>query len=111
MIHQMSQLVDVRTVADSPLTSARTWPTAPLPRRGTDAGRLQHKSAVSRQAANTSAQAAHNDYQDLQINGVRVETYGKPSAAPPLLFVHGGCQGRRGCDVGLIVERGPAPAR
>jgi catechol 2,3-dioxygenase-like lactoylglutathione lyase family enzyme len=34
-----------------------------------------------------------------------------PSAAPPLLFVHGGCQGRRGCDVGLIDERGPAPAR
>ena len=33
------------------------------------------------------------DYQDLQINGVRVETYGTPSAAPPLLFVHGGCQG------------------
>jgi len=55
----MSQLVDVRTVADSPLTSARTWPTAPLPRRGTDAGRLQHKSGVSRQAANMSAQAAH----------------------------------------------------
>ena len=51
------------------------------------------------------------DYQDLQINGVHVETYGTPSAAPPLLFVHGGCQGRRGCDVGLIDERGPAPAR
>src|ERR1700739_4594376 len=33
------------------------------------------------------------DYQDLQINGVRVEPYGTPSAAPPLLFVHGGCQG------------------
>jgi pimeloyl-ACP methyl ester carboxylesterase len=33
------------------------------------------------------------DYQDLQINGVRVETYGTPSVAPPLLFVHGGCQG------------------
>jgi pimeloyl-ACP methyl ester carboxylesterase len=33
------------------------------------------------------------DYQDLQINGVRVETYGTPSAAAPLLFVHGGCQG------------------
>jgi pimeloyl-ACP methyl ester carboxylesterase len=33
------------------------------------------------------------DYRDLQINGVRVETYGTPSAAPPLLFVHGGCQG------------------
>jgi hypothetical protein len=32
-----------------------------------------------------SAQAAHNDYQDLQINGVRVETYGKPSAAPPVV--------------------------
>jgi pimeloyl-ACP methyl ester carboxylesterase len=33
------------------------------------------------------------DYRDLQIDGVRVETYGVPSAAPPLLFVHGGCQG------------------
>jgi pimeloyl-ACP methyl ester carboxylesterase len=33
------------------------------------------------------------DYQDLQINGVRVEIYGTPSGAPPLLFVHGGCQG------------------
>ena len=33
------------------------------------------------------------DYQDLQINGVRVETYGTPSAAPPLVFVQGGCQG------------------
>jgi pimeloyl-ACP methyl ester carboxylesterase len=32
-------------------------------------------------------------YQDLQINGVRVETYGTPSAAPPLVFVHGGCGG------------------
>lgn len=33
------------------------------------------------------------DYQDLRIDGVRVETFGTPSGAPPLLFVHGGCQG------------------
>jgi hypothetical protein len=58
MIHQMSQLVDVRTVADSPLTSARTLPTAPLPRRGTDAGRFTTQER-RRQAANMSAQAAH----------------------------------------------------
>jgi pimeloyl-ACP methyl ester carboxylesterase len=30
---------------------------------------------------------------DRHINGVRVETYGKPTDSPPLLFVHGGCQG------------------
>lgn len=33
------------------------------------------------------------DYQDLRIEGIRVETYGTPSGAPPLLYVHGGCQG------------------
>jgi pimeloyl-ACP methyl ester carboxylesterase len=30
---------------------------------------------------------------ELHINGVRVEIYGKPSDSPPLLFIHGGCQG------------------
>jgi pimeloyl-ACP methyl ester carboxylesterase len=29
----------------------------------------------------------------LEIKGVRVETYGTPSTRPPLLLVHGGCQG------------------
>ncbi len=33
------------------------------------------------------------DYQNLMLEGIRIETYGTPSAAPPLLFVHGGCQG------------------
>jgi pimeloyl-ACP methyl ester carboxylesterase len=27
------------------------------------------------------------------IDGIRIETYGAPSDSPPLLFVHGGCQG------------------
>ena len=31
--------------------------------------------------------------EDLHINGVRVEIYGKPTDSPPLLFIHGGCQG------------------
>jgi pimeloyl-ACP methyl ester carboxylesterase len=31
--------------------------------------------------------------EDSYINGVRVETYGEPTDSPPLLFVHGGCQG------------------
>jgi pimeloyl-ACP methyl ester carboxylesterase len=31
--------------------------------------------------------------EDLHINGVRVETYGQPTDSPPLLFIHGGCQG------------------
>lgn len=30
---------------------------------------------------------------ELYIKGVRVEIYGEPSDSPPLLFVHGGCQG------------------
>ncbi|WP_081665412.1 alpha/beta fold hydrolase [Mycobacterium sp. UM_CSW] len=30
---------------------------------------------------------------ELGVNGIRVETYGEPSSRPPLLFVHGGCQG------------------
>jgi pimeloyl-ACP methyl ester carboxylesterase len=30
---------------------------------------------------------------DRHINGVRVEIYGEPADSPPLLFVHGGCQG------------------
>jgi pimeloyl-ACP methyl ester carboxylesterase len=30
---------------------------------------------------------------DHFIEGVRIETYGAPSDSPPLLFVHGGCQG------------------
>lgn len=29
----------------------------------------------------------------FHINGIRVETYGRRSSRPPLLFVHGGCQG------------------
>lgn len=33
------------------------------------------------------------DYQDIDLNGIRVEVYGKPSDLTPLLFVHGGCQG------------------
>ncbi len=27
------------------------------------------------------------------VDGVRIETYGAPSDSPPLLFIHGGCQG------------------
>jgi pimeloyl-ACP methyl ester carboxylesterase len=30
---------------------------------------------------------------DRHINGVRVETYGERTDSPPVLFVHGGCQG------------------
>jgi pimeloyl-ACP methyl ester carboxylesterase len=30
---------------------------------------------------------------DLHVDGVRVETYGTPTDSPPLLFIHGGCQG------------------
>ena len=50
------------------------------------------------------------DYQDLQINGVRVETYGTPSAAPPLLFVHGGCQGSWAWKNGAATSRAAAYA-
>lgn len=32
-------------------------------------------------------------YDDRHIDGIRVETYGEPGDSPPLLFVHGGCQG------------------
>jgi pimeloyl-ACP methyl ester carboxylesterase len=30
--------------------------------------------------------------EDRHIGGVRVEIHGEPTASPPLLFVHGGCQ-------------------
>jgi hypothetical protein len=42
----MIQLVDVRTVADSPLTSARTVPDGAAPPPGTDAGRLRHRAPL-----------------------------------------------------------------
>src|SRR6185295_16976439 len=31
--------------------------------------------------------------EDRHVGGVRVESYGQPTDSPPLLFVHGGCQG------------------
>ena len=32
--------------------------------------------------------------EDLHINGVRVEIYGKPTDSPPLLFIDGGVSGK-----------------
>lgn len=32
-------------------------------------------------------------HREYFIDGIRIETYGTPSHSPPLLFIHGGCQG------------------
>jgi pimeloyl-ACP methyl ester carboxylesterase len=33
------------------------------------------------------------DHDEFKVKGIRVETYGTQSSRPPLLLVHGGCQG------------------